>query len=118
MGVIVEIFSDNKGLVWPEAVAPFDVHLVSLSADGPVKERADEIYQDLIDNGIDVLYDDRDLRAGEKFADSDLIGIPWRLVVSEKNLAAGTIEVKERKSGEMSMMSKAAVLEKFKTQNI
>jgi prolyl-tRNA synthetase len=100
MGVLVEKFADQKGIVWPESVAPFRVHLVSLANGNPdVVAEADELYRELSEAGVEVLYDDRDLRAGEKFADSDLIGIPLRVVVSEKTLAAGKFECVERQSG-------------------
>jgi prolyl-tRNA synthetase len=119
MGTVVESLADDKGIVWPAAIAPFEVHLVALGDGVEVTGRAEEIYNDLTGAGIDVLYDDRNIRAGEKFADSDLIGIPWRLVVSEKNMQAGVIELKERKSGEISTLSEsellnASVLNKFK----
>ncbi|MBP7770596.1 MAG: prolyl-tRNA synthetase [Candidatus Pacebacteria bacterium] len=100
MGVIVEKFADEKGLVWPKEVAPFGVHLVSLANDNAdVVAEADELYRELTEAGVEVLYDDRDARAGEKFADSDLIGIPLRVVVSEKTLAAGKFECVERATG-------------------
>ncbi|MFC1802125.1 aminoacyl--tRNA ligase-related protein [Patescibacteria group bacterium] len=92
VGTIAEILSDENGLVWPESVAPFKVHLLSLGED----EKAEEIYKELTEAGVDVLFDDRDLRAGEKFSDSDLIGIPTRLVISKKSLQAGGVEVKIR----------------------
>ncbi|MCG2694924.1 His/Gly/Thr/Pro-type tRNA ligase C-terminal domain-containing protein [Candidatus Parcubacteria bacterium] len=94
MAVIAEIFSDEKGIIWPKSVAPFKVHLLSLGAD----EEAEEIYNQLLVSGIEVLFDDRDKKAGEKFADSDLIGIPYRVVVSKKSLEAGGVEFKERGS--------------------
>ena len=109
MGTIVETFADEKGLVWPEAVAPFDVHLVALfDKDGKVKKVADELYAKLIKQGVEVLYDDRDETAGTKFSDSDLIGIPVRYVISEKTLAVdsasgGSIEVKNRATGKVLM---------------
>ena len=90
MGTIVEVHHDDKGIIWPESVAPYEVHLVGLS------EKADEVYKQLKDTGIDVLYDDRDVSAGEKFATADLIGIPYRLVVSQKT--GNKIEVKKRNS--------------------
>ncbi|KKR76380.1 MAG: Prolyl-tRNA synthetase [Candidatus Levybacteria bacterium GW2011_GWA2_40_8] len=90
MGTIVEVHHDDKGIIWPESVAPYEVHLVGLS------EKADEVYKQLKDTGIDVLYDDRDVSAGEKFATADLIGIPYRLVVSQKT--GNKIEVKKRDS--------------------
>jgi prolyl-tRNA synthetase len=95
MGVLVEVYNDEKGMIWPESVAPFQVHLISLCKDGDAK-KADEIYENLVKKGIEVLYDDRNTRAGEKFADSDLIGIPKRIVVSTKTLEKNSVEVKMR----------------------
>jgi len=104
MGTIVEVFADEKGIVWPEAVAPFAVHLVALfDAGGKVRAAAEKIYADLCAKGVEVLYDDRDASAGEKFSDSDLMGIPVRWVVSEKTLAQNSIEVKNRKTGKVEM---------------
>ncbi len=106
MGVIVEKFADEAGLVWPEAIAPFQIHLLSLAGDNAeVAKEAEEIYKELVASGADVLFDDRDVRAGEKFADSDLIGIPKRFIVSEKSLAQGMVEVKERATGKVTMVS-------------
>ncbi len=100
MATIAELMSDEKGLVWPEAVAPFRVHLVALAnGNDDVVSEADELYRELTEAGVEVLYDDRDARAGEKFADSDLLGLPLRIVVSEKTLAAGKFECVERASG-------------------
>ena len=96
MGVIVEKFADEKGLVWPEAVAPAKVYLVTVGTDSSVVEAADALYDDLTKAGVEVLYDDRDLRPGEKFADAELLGIPYRVVVSEKTLAENKAEVKKR----------------------
>ncbi|MFH1671172.1 MAG: aminoacyl--tRNA ligase-related protein [Candidatus Portnoybacteria bacterium] len=96
MGVLVEKFHDKKGMIWPEAVAPFRVHLIGLSED---EKTANNVYQELIDNNIEVLYDDReDKSAGEKFADADLIGIPYRVVVSDKTLENDSVEIKRRDS--------------------
>lgn len=92
MGTLVEIYHDEKGIIWPANVAPYRVHLLSLGENGA----ADKIYADLINQGIDVLYDDRDLSAGEKFADFDLIGCPYRVVVSKKTLASESVELKGR----------------------
>ncbi len=92
MGTLVEVFHDDKGIIWPEAVAPYKIHLLSLDQN----KQADKIYADLIKQGLEVLYDDRVISAGEKFADADLIGLPYRLVVSEKSLKAGGIEMKKR----------------------
>lgn len=92
MGVIAECFSDEKGLVWPESVAPFQVHLLSLGQN----EKADEIYRSLTEAGFEVLYDDRDVTPGEKFAESDLFGIPYRMVIGKRSLESGAAEVKRR----------------------
>lgn len=95
MGVIAEKFADEKGLVWPEAIAPFKYYLVGIGENG--MERAAELYRG---HSEEVLFDDRDLRPGEKFADAELIGIPYRVVVSDKTLENGEAEITERKSGE------------------
>jgi prolyl-tRNA synthetase len=96
MGTVVESFHDDKGIIWPENIAPFKYHLLSLNEN----EEAGKVYEYLKSKGIEVLYDDRELSAGEKFADSDLIGCPYRLVVSKKTLAAGGLEFKPRNSDE------------------
>lgn len=96
MGVMTELLSDDRGLVWPENIAPFKVYLARLGAEKEVVTAADKLYKDLTEAGIEVLYDDRDLRPGEKFADADLIGIPYRVVVSEKTCQAGKFELKPR----------------------
>ncbi len=107
MGVIVEALSDDRGIVWPESVAPLRVHLVELGGadNADVHTEAAELYRELTEAGISVLWDDRDARAGEKFADSDLLGLPLRVVVSEKTLAAGKFECVERASGHTSHKS-------------
>lgn len=110
MGTIVELLSDEKGLVWPEAVAPFLVHLLSIGVD----EKAEEIYRMLSDAGIDVLYDDRDVRAGEKFAESDLLGIPYRVVVGRKSLEIGEAELKKRTGDNIEMVKIESLFECFK----
>lgn len=92
MGTIVEVHHDKNGIIWPESVAPLKVHLISLGKD----KEAEKIYKNLLAKNIEVLFDDRDVSAGEKFADADLIGIPWRAVVSEKSIAAGGVEMKKR----------------------
>lgn len=106
MGTVAEILSDEKGLVWPEEIAPFRVHLIELSnSNADVRADAQEVYTSLTNAGVEVLWDDRDARAGEKFADSDLIGIPWRVVVSEKTLASGKYECVERATGKVVHLS-------------
>jgi prolyl-tRNA synthetase len=96
MGVIAEHFSDSKGIVWPKNIAPFDVYLARLGGTDKIVKNADETYSRLTDAGISVLYDDRDVRAGEMFADADLMGIPVRLVISEKTLEQDAFELKKR----------------------
>ena len=97
MGAIVEALSDDKGIIWPETVAPFKVHLLSLGEDKNVKKQADNVYDTLRKKNIEVLFDDRDgLSPGEKFADADLLGMPYRLVLSSRSLKENGIEVKKR----------------------
>lgn len=110
MGVLAEHFADEKGMVWPEAVAPFAVHLISLNQD----EEAEKIYKQLTEKGVEVLFDDRDVRAGEKFADSDLIGIPWRIVVSGKSLEKGGVEVKRRSEDKSEIVGVDRLVEDLK----
>lgn len=104
MGVVVERFSDEKGIVWPESISPFRYHLVGLNLDDEnVMEKAEEVYKNLNARGIEVLFDDRkETQAGEKFSDSDLIGIPNRIIVSRKTLEKqNEVEVKSRVTGEI-----------------
>lgn len=111
MGMVVELSSDEKGIIWPESVAPFDLHLVCLNTGNEeVLDQANKIYDSLKKNGYEVLFDDRDKQAGEKFADSDLIGIPKRIIVSKKTLVSGTHEVVDRSSQEVSEFSTSAIV--------
>lgn len=96
MGVVAEVLSDDKGLIWPEAIAPAQVILIQLGNDGPVNKSAEKLYKDLTDAQVKVIYDDRDVRAGEKFADADLMGIPYRIVVSDKTIIKQEVELKHR----------------------
>lgn len=97
MGTIVELFHDERGIIWPTSIAPYHVHLIALGKEGEAYEEAEKLYQELLEKKIEVLYDDRrDVAAGEKFADADLIGIPYRVVVSKKTLAENSVEVKKR----------------------
>jgi prolyl-tRNA synthetase len=113
MGVLAEKFSDEQGLVWPEQVAPFLVHLLQLpDKDGQTKEKSEELYSELTGQGVEVLYDDRQgLQAGEKFADADLIGCPYRVVVSAKTIEKGGVEVKKRNEKESRIVMKEELLE-------
>ncbi len=110
MGVIAEKFSDEKGLVWPEIIAPAKVYLASLSDSKEVLGAADELYALLTKNGIRVIYDDRDIRTGEKFADADLLGIPYRVVVSEKTMSSKRFELKKRTSDQTELLSQDSLL--------
>ena len=116
VGTIVEALHDDRGMMWPKSVAPTHVHLVSLSSKKTdVAPDAERLYRELSDAGIEVLWDDRaDASAGEKFADADLIGIPLRIVISEKMLAADAVEWKERAGGEASTVARADVVAQAK----
>ena len=112
MGLLVEKFADEKGIVWSKEIAPYPVHLVTISGgNAEVTQEADRIYELLLENGIEALYDDRDVRAGEKFADSDLIGIPTRFVVSEKTLAQGAVEAVNRADGVTTLVPESGIVE-------
>ena len=110
MGVLVETFHDERGIIWPESVAPFKVHLISLAGkNGEVAKRADEVYTQLTLTGIEVLYDERDSAgAGAKLADADLLGIPYRVVVSEKT--GDAVELKKRSEKESKLISTEELL--------
>ncbi len=110
MGTIAEVLSDDKGLIWPKEISPFAVHLVRLGNSDDALDFADSLYVKLQSKGVDVLYDDRDLRPGEKFADSDLIGIPVRFVVSDKTVAENKIEVKHRNKQDAELSSEDEAL--------
>lgn len=101
VGAIIEASHDDNGIIWPEAVAPFKVGLINLKTDDDACTKAcDETYAKLMDRGIDVLYDDRAERAGPKFANMELIGLPWQLVIGPRGLKDGKVEVKNRATGE------------------
>ena len=102
MGVIAEMMSDEKGLMWHASIAPFTVYLATI---GNVAGQADKLYDELNSAGIDVLYDDRDARPGEKFADADLMGIPFRLVISERTIAENQVEFKSRTEDESELVA-------------
>ncbi|MCB9823165.1 prolyl-tRNA synthetase [Candidatus Nomurabacteria bacterium] len=110
VGAIAEHFSDDKGLVWPENIAPARVYLARIGEDESTVQSADQLYKELIDCGIEVLYDDRDVRPGEKFADADLIGLPHRVVVSAKTIEADRLEYKARSAESAEMLDKTTLL--------
>jgi prolyl-tRNA synthetase len=118
MGVLVEKFSDEKGIILPASVAPYQAHIVLVGVDEKVRKDADDLYDVLCAEGVDVLYDDRDMRAGEKFSDSDLIGIPHRIVVSEKTYASGEYELVNRATGMTMHVHKIALIEAFKQERV
>ncbi len=110
MGVVIEKCSDDKGLIWPEAIAPATVYLVSI---GDIEDEARKLYEMLQNSGIDVLWDDRSVRPGEKFADADLMGIPYRVVISPKTLENQVVEYKARTSSETELLSHDELLKKL-----
>lgn len=109
MGVIAEKLSDDKGLVWPEAIAPYKVYLVSIGEQGTLE--ADTLYDELTARGIEVLYDDRDTRPGAKFADAELMGIPYRVTVSDRLIAEEKFELTTRASGETRLLTRSELLD-------
>lgn len=105
MGTVAEVLADDKGLVWPKSIAPFLVHLVWVPGVGEAAaEMADALYESLTEAGVEVFYDDRMVSAGEKFADADLLGLPYRVIVSDKTLKENKFELKERATGETKMV--------------
>ena len=116
LATVVEASHDERGILWPEHVAPYRVHIVEVrSAVQKVKMEADRLYKKLLAKGVDVLYDDRDDKtAGEKFADADLIGIPWRVVVSERSLEKKGVEVKKRNGDEGKVVNVEKLLKLLK----
>jgi prolyl-tRNA synthetase len=101
VGAIIEASHDEAGIVWPEAVAPWRVGLVTMRADDEASARAaEQLYGHLIGAGVETLYDDRDERGGAKLASMDLIGLPWQLIVGPRGIATGTVELKKRATGE------------------
>lgn len=112
MGVIVEKFADDKGLVWPDNIAPFRVYLVSIGSGGAAV--ADDLYTKLQKAGIEVLYDDRDARPGEKFADAELMGLPYRITTSDRLASEQKFELTVRATGETSLLTISELLDKLK----
>jgi prolyl-tRNA synthetase len=115
LGTIVEVNNDEKGIVWPNSVAPFLVHLVQLGNNKKVKTFSQKIYKTLLSENIEVLYDDReDKSVGEKFTESDLIGIPYRIVVSERTIAKNSVELKERSKKDIKIIKISQLLKNLK----
>ena len=112
LGAIIEASHDEGGIIWPDAVAPFDVAVINLrNSDEAVNAACDEAVHRLEAAGRDVLYDDTDERPGGKFARADLIGVPWQLTIGPKGLADGVVELKRRATGEKQTLSLDAALE-------
>ncbi len=111
VGMLAEHFADDKGLVWPMNIAPYKVYLVSIGEKGAAE--ADKLYDELIKEGIEVLYDDRDERPGAKFADAELLGIPLRVTVSDRGIEAGEFELTERAVGETIKLNREALIAKL-----
>jgi prolyl-tRNA synthetase len=113
-GAIIEASHDEAGIIWPESVAPFRVGLINLKpGDATTDALGEEIYAALKSAGTEVLYDDREERAGVKFADMDLIGLPWQVIIGPRGAAAGRAELKRRKGGERHELDRDAVLERL-----
>ncbi|MCX6755419.1 MAG: His/Gly/Thr/Pro-type tRNA ligase C-terminal domain-containing protein [Candidatus Nomurabacteria bacterium] len=106
MGTVVEVLSDDRGMIWPESIAPFKIQLLSLGESENVTKEANKVYDALLEAGIEVIFDDRSgMSVGEKFADSDLLGMPYRAVVSERSIKEGGIELKKRTEEKGSIVS-------------
>jgi len=113
MAAIVEEYHDEKGIIWPEAIAPFQLHLIAL--DGAYEE-ADKLYTQMIEKGIEVLYDDRERTAGEKFAEADLIGLPLRIIISKKTIQQKSVELKKRNEEKIELVLLDEVIEYISKQ--
>ena len=114
VAAIIEASHDDNGIIWPESVAPYKVGLINLKQGDEACDRVcEDLYDDLITAGVEVLYDDRNDRPGVKFADMDLIGLPWQLVVGPRGLKSGVVELKNRKTGEKVELSQDAALAKL-----
>jgi prolyl-tRNA synthetase len=111
----IEQNHDKDGIIWPESIAPFDVEILPLNMkDQKTVEIAEKLYKDLSEAGIEVLIDDRDERAGVKFKDADLIGIPLHVIIGEKNLKEGQIEIKDRKTREAEKVTIEGAIENIR----
>jgi prolyl-tRNA synthetase len=108
VGAAIEQNHDERGIIWPEPLTPFDVVLIPINMhrSEPLRTAAEALYEELLDRGVDVLFDDRDARPGVKFADAELIGIPHRLVISDRGLEAGELEYRHRRDEESRMMKR------------
>jgi prolyl-tRNA synthetase len=114
VGAIIEASHDDAGIIWPESVAPFKVGLINLkTGDAECDRVCEELYRDFTAAGVEVLYDDRNERPGAKFADMDLIGVPWHLTVGPRGLKNGVVELKHRATGQREELSREAAFAKL-----
>lgn len=114
MAAIVEASHDKRGIIWPLTVAPFKIHLIALGTNRQIVKETEKLYRSCQKENIEVLYDDRDKSAGVKFADSDLIGIPYRVVISEQTLAKNSVEIKKREEKKTKLVKTKDALKNFK----
>ena len=111
---VIEQNHDNKGIIWPSEIVPFDAVVIPIRYDKQaVRELTDKVYYDLLESGFDILLDDRDLTPGTKFKDSDLIGIPYKLIISEKAINGKNIEIEHRKDGRKEIVDLTKIVEEF-----
>jgi prolyl-tRNA synthetase len=116
IAAIIEASHDENGIIWPEAVAPFDVAILNLKTGDAATDAASErLYRELGAAGRDVLYDDRDERPGGKFATADLVGVPWQILIGPKGLAEGKVELKHRATGEREHLALEDVIARLTT---
>jgi len=116
MATIAELMNDEKGLIWPECIAPFTVYLAPIGKNADVYTKADEIYKGLLEAGVEVIYDDRQDKKstpGQKFGNHELMGIPYRVVLSERLLESGEAEIVHRATGETKMVKLEDVVDQF-----
>ena len=117
MGTVVEVLADDKGIIWPESIAPFKVHLLSLGEEENVKKQAEYVYDTLMKKNIEVLFDDRKgISPGEKFAEADLLGMPYRVVISARSMKDNGIEIKKRNEEKGQNISLDELLKMLKSQ--
>ena len=116
----IEQNHDDKGIIWSEQLAPFDVVLIpiNLQRSESIREAAEQLYSELKDMGLEVLFDDRDARPGVKFADAELLGIPHRLVISDRGLEAGELEYRHRRDSEAQMLKRDAALDLLRESSL
>ena len=113
LAAVVEQHNDEQGIIWPVSIAPYEVSVIALDKKGEAFDRAEELANELAACGLDVVFDDRGERPGVKFADNDLMGFPFQVIVGKRGLANGTVEVKRRATGERTDVAVDAVVEQI-----